>query len=138
MNTQGNSMVMATKIPESSPGDIAEEQVKSDEFSFKKIENKTIMGYDCSGYQGENQDMLFTFYITTEPDISFGNFYKSDKAKLPKGFDPKWIEDGKGIMMQMIMEGKKNNKDNATMNCVALERKPLTIKKSDYKSISGK
>ncbi len=138
MKSEGNNMVMATKIPEISPGDIADDTAKEDEFSFKQIENKTIMGYDCSGYQGENQDMVLTFYVTTEPDVSFGDFYKSDKTKLPKGFDPKWIEDGKGIMMQMTMEDKKNAKDNVKMTCIALERKPLTIKKSDYKSMQGK
>jgi len=138
MNSEKSNMVMATKIPEISPGDIAEGQDKADEFSFKKIENKTIMGYDCSGYQGENEDMVLTFYVTTKPDISFGDFYKSDNTNLPKGFDPKWIADGKGIMMQMIMEGKKNKKDNANMTCIALEKKPLIIKKSDYKNIQGK
>lgn len=138
MKSEGNNMVMATKIPEISPGDITEEKAQEDEFSFKQIENKTIMGYDCSGYQGENQDMVLTFYVTTKPDISFGDFYKSDKTNLPKDFDPKWIEDGNGIMMQMIMEGKKNKKDNVTMTCIGLEKKPITIRKSDYKSIQEK
>lgn len=136
MNSEGNKMVMATKIPEISPGEMAGNS-EEDEFNFKKIGNKTIMGYDCSGYQGENSDMVLTFYVTNEPDINFGDFYKSDKSNLPKGFDPKWIEDGNGIMMQMIMEGKKNSKDNTTMTCVALERKLSTINKSDYKSLSG-
>lgn len=136
MNSEGNKMVMATKIPEISPGEMAGD-LEEDEFNFKKVGNKTIMGYDCTGYQGENSDMVFTFYVTTEPDINFGDFYKSDKSNLPKGFDPKWIEEGNGIMMQMIMEGKKNSKNNATMTCVALERKASSINKSDYKSISG-
>lgn len=138
MNTEGNKMVMATKIPEISPGEMAADDAGADEFSFKKIENKTIMGYDCTGYQGENSDMIFTFYVTTEPDISFSEFYKVDKAALPKGFDPNWIEDGNGIMMQMVMEGKKNDKDNTTMTCIALEKRPFIIAKSDYGSISGK
>ncbi len=138
MKTEGNNMVMATKIPENSLDDIAGDNAQADDFSFKKIGNKTIMGYDCSGYQGENEDMIFTFYVTTDPDISFGDLYKSDKTNLPKGFDPKWIEEGKGIMMQMTMEGKKNAKDNVTMTCTSLERKALSINKSDYNSFGGK
>ncbi len=137
MKSEKNNMVMASKMPEISPEDIAESQDEADKFSFKKIDNKTIMGYDCSGYQGENEDMVLTFYVTTKPDISFGDFYKFDKTKLPKGFNPNWIADGNGIMMQMIMEGKKNKKDNATMTCIALEKKSLTINKSDYKSLQG-
>lgn len=137
MKSDGNNMVMATKIPEIPPGEMHEDKATEDEYSFKKIGNKTIMGYDCSGYQGEDDEMIFTFYVTTEPDVGFGNFYKSDNANLPKGFDPKWMEDGNGIMMQMNMEGKKNSKDNVTMTCIALERKPYTIKKSDYNSMAG-
>ncbi len=129
MSSEGNNMVMATKMPETLPEEIGAENDADDEFSFRKIANKTILGYDCEGYQGENRDMVITFYVTKEPDVSFGDFYKSDKTNLPKGFDPNWIEDGNGIMMQMIMEGKKNAKDNATMTCIALDRKIFSIKK---------
>ena len=136
MNSEGNKMVMATKIPEITSEEMSSD-LEEDEFNFKKVGNKTIMGYDCTGYQGENAEMVLTFYVTTEPDVNFGDFYKSDKTNLPKGFDPKWIEDGNGIMMQMIMEGKKNSKNNTTMTCIALERKTSTINKIDYKSIAG-
>jgi len=137
MRSEGNNMVMATKMPKSMAEDIAADNAANDEYSFKKIANKTILGYDCEGFQGENRDMVFTFYVTTEPDISFGEIYRSDKAKLPKGFDPKWIKEGKGIMMQMIMEGKKNAKDNATMTCIALEKKDFSLNKGDYNSLAG-
>lgn len=137
MNSNGNNMVMATSLPATGPGQLTADDAQAADLSFKKIGNKTIMGYNCSGYQGENKDMVFTFYVTTEPDINFGDFYKSDKTNLPKGFDPKWIEDGNGIMMQMIMEGKKSAKDNMTMTCIELEKKPMSIKKSDYSSLAG-
>lgn len=138
MRSEGHNMVMATKMPKTLPDEIVSENAESDEFSFKKIANKTILGYDCEGYQGENSDMVFTFYLTTEPDISFGEMYKSDQTKLPKGFDPKWIKDGMGIMMHMTMEGKKNTRDNATMTCIALEKKNFSLNKSDYKSLPGR
>ena len=135
MRSEGNNLVMASKMPKNLADEIAADNSAADEYSFKKIGNKTILGYDCEGYQGENDDMVFTFYITTEPEISFGEIYKSDKTKLPKGFDPKWIKDGKGIMMQMVMEGKKNAKDNATMTCIALEKKSFSLNKADYNSM---
>ena len=138
MRTEGNNIVMATKIPKTLPEEIAADTAEADEFSFKKIGNKTIMGYDCEGYQGENSEMVFTFYLTTEPDISFGDMYKSDKTKLPKGFDPNWIKDGNGIMMHMNMEGKKNDRENVTMTCIALDKKNFSINKADYKSLTGR
>ncbi len=137
MESNGINKIIATRIPETSPAELASDKKQGDEFSFKKIGNKTIRGYDCSGYQGENKAMVITFYFTQEPDISFGEIYKSDKTNLPKGFDRKWIEDRNGILMQMIIEGKKNAKRNATMTCIALEKKPFTIKKEDYNSLVG-
>lgn len=137
MESNGNNKIIATRIPKTSPEELASDKKQRDEFSFKKIGNKIIRGYNCSGYQGENKAMVITFYVTQEPDISFGEIYKSDKTNLPKGFDPKWIEDRKGILMQMIIEGKKNAKGNATMTCIALEKNPFTIKKEDYNSLAG-
>lgn len=137
MNTDENKMVMATKIPEPSPTDLAEEEQYNDEFSFKKIGEKKILGYNCTGFQGENKETVFTFYVTNEADISFNDIYKSENTQLPKGFDPEWIKDGQGLMMKMIMEGKKNAKENVTMTCTSLEKKPFSIQKSDYRSIAG-
>ncbi len=137
MRSNGNNIVMVTKMPKTLPDEIVADNAANDEYSFKQIGNKTIMGYDCEGYQGENRDVVITFYVTTEPDISFGGIYKYDNTKLPKGFDPKWIKDGQGIMMQMIKEGKKNAKDNVTMTCIALERGNFSLNKGDYNSIAG-
>ena len=95
------------------------------------------MGYKCHGYQAENKDGVYTFYITSEPDISFMDMYNSDNAKLPANFDPKWIEDGNGLMMQMILEDKKNAKNNLIMTCIALEKQSVSLRKRDYKSLTG-
>lgn len=138
MNSGGQKMVMATKMPKTQTYEMEADTTTDDDLSFKKIGNKTILGYDCEGYQGENSEMVFTFYLTTEPDISFGEMYKSDQTKLPNGFDPKWIKDGKGIMMHMIMEGKTNDRDNATMTCIALEKKNFSLTKTDYNSLPGR
>jgi hypothetical protein len=137
MDSEGNKMLMAMKIPEPSPADLSEEEKYNDEFSFKKIGEKKILGYNCTGFQGENKETVFTFYVTNEADISFNDIYKSDNTRLPKGFDPEWIKDGQGLMMKMIMEGKKNAKENVTMTCTSLEKKPFSIEKSDYRSIAG-
>ncbi len=137
MNSEGNKMLMATKIPEPSEVDLAGDEKYNEEMSYKKIGDKKILGYNCTGFQGENKDHVFTFYMTTEADISFNDIYKSNNTQLPKGFDEEWIKDGQGLMMQMIVEGKKNAKENVTMTCTKLEKKPFSIQKSDYQSITG-
>jgi len=136
MNSKGTKMITASRISKS-PLNETENENKRDKYTFKKINSKTIMGYNCRGFQAENKDGVYTFYITNEPDISFMDIYKSDKTKLPANFDPKWIEDGKGLMMQMILKDKKKAKNNLIMTCVALEKQSVILHKSDYKSLAG-
>jgi len=136
MNSKGNKMIFASRISKSTFSE-TEAENERDETTFKKIDSKTIMGYKCRGYQAENKDGVYTFYITSEPDISFMDMYKSDNAKLPANFDPKWIEDGNGLMMQMILEDKKNAKNNLVMTCIALEKQSVSLRKRDYKSLTG-
>lgn len=136
MNSKGTKMITATKIPPSS-FDEMETENERDKYSFKKVGSKTIMGYDCNGFQAENEDGVYTFYITIEPDITFMDIYKSDKTRLPANFDPNWIEEGKGLMMQMILEDKKNAKNNLDMTCVTLEKQSVILQKSNYKSLAG-
>jgi hypothetical protein len=136
MNSKGTKMITASKISKSAL-DETEDKKERDETTFKKIDGKTIMGYKCRGFQAENKDGVYTFYITSEPDISFMDIYKSDKTKLPANFDPNWIEDGKGLTMQMILEDKKNAKNNLVMTCVTLEKQSVILRKSDYKSLAG-
>lgn len=136
IDSKGTKMMTASRISKSALEETANEN-KRDEYTFKKIGGKTIMGYNCSGFQAENKDGVYTFYITSEPDISFMDIYRSDKTNLPANFDPKWIEDGKGLMMQMILEDKKKPKNNLVMTCVALEKQSVKLRKSDYKSFAG-
>lgn len=137
MNSEGNKMLMATKSPEINAEDIKEDEMYNEEMTYKPIGDKTILGYKCKGFQAENEDNVFTFYVTSEPGISFNDIYKNDNTKLPKGFDPEWLEDADGIMMQMILEGKKKAKENVSMTCTALEKKSFSINKNEYKSMAG-
>jgi hypothetical protein len=136
MNSKGHKMITASRISKSALQETTDENER-DEYSFKKLGSKTILGYNCRGFKAENKDGVYTFYITSEPDISFMDIYKLDKANLPANFDPKWIKDGKGLMMQMILEDKKNAKNNLIMTCVALEKESVILRKSDYKSLAG-
>lgn len=137
MDSGGNKMLTATTMPQDSSINNEETGEHTENYDFKEIGKETIMGFECTGYQAEDDQRVFTFYITTEPDISFNNIYSSGQSNLPEGFDAGWLEDGKGLMMKMIMEGKKNAKENVTMTCISLEKKPFSLHKSDYSSLAG-
>lgn len=131
MNSSENKFMTATKLPEVSPENM-EATTTGEEFSYKKIGNKTILGYDCSGFQAENKEAVYTFYLTNEADITFENIYKNDKTNLPSNFDSAWLEEGKGLMMQMIMEDKTNAKNNMNMICTGIEKNSISLLKADY------
>lgn len=129
MKSQENKFMAATKLPE-----ITEENTvgSSEEFSYKKIGNKTISGYECSGFQAENKEAVYTFYLTEEAGISFANIYNTDKTSLPSNFDRSWLEEGDGVMIQMIMEDKKNAKNNINMICTGIDKNSFALAKADY------
>jgi hypothetical protein len=53
----------------------------------------------------------------------------------PKGFNPKWLKEFKnGLMMEMDFKSNRKQKHDMKMTCVSLERKPLHINLSEYKS----
>jgi len=75
MNSQGYKMITASRISKSELNE-TEDENERDETTFKKIGKKTNLGYKCRGFQAENKDGVYTFYISREPDISFMNIYK--------------------------------------------------------------
>ncbi len=137
INSGGNKMLRATSTAVNKEGETSMPEGNMEDYSFKQVDSKKILGYNCSGYQAENKDNIITFYVTTEPGVSFTDIYKSNKSNLPSGFDPEWLEEKNALMMQMIMEDKKNSKDNFEMTCIDLKPQDFSISKSEYNSIAG-
>lgn len=137
MNKNGRKMMMATSMAGMAEKASRQERKKSKELTISKIPGKTILGYNCSGYRGENDEVKFTYYVTTEPGVSFTGFYNTEKTELPEHFESSWLADADGIMMQMNMEHKKDPAKNFTLSCVELEQTDYSLNKSDYKTMSG-
>lgn len=112
---------------------------EDDSFTFTKIDSKTILGYQCDGFVGENKDSKITFYITNEAPVSFNKMWKNDKSKTPKGFNPAWVEKytDNGLLMEMDFVDKKKSKNNMTMTCVGLEKTDFSVDTSEYGSMLG-
>ena len=103
------------------------------DYTFKEIDTKTILGYECQGFQMENDELKMTMYVALDSPVSFNQVYGGNPKSLPKGFDPKWMEKAENsIMMEMDVVNKKKKKFSAKMTCVALEKSPKTIVVADY------
>jgi len=109
------------------------------EFTFKAIGSKTILGYECEGFQGESDEAKVTVYITDDVPLSFNQIWGADKKNMPKGFHPALMEKyaESGLMMQMVYVDKKKDKNNMTMECVGLDETDFSINASAYGSMMG-
>ncbi|NER19064.1 DUF4412 domain-containing protein [Spongiivirga citrea] len=110
-----------------------EAETEIQDYTFKKIGTKEILGYECQGFLMENDDMKMTMYVAMDAPVSFNQVYGGQPKKMPKGFDPKWLEKAdSSIVMEMNMVNKKKKKFSAKMTCIALENTPTTINVSEY------
>jgi len=132
MENDGEKMAMAMEIPQMET--TGEDSVFNNSFTFEKTGNtKEILGYSCEEFVGENPDYRYLMYITQEHEVGFGSIYKMDQQRLPSGFDPEWLENGKGLMMEMEMTDKNKKKNNVTtITCTRLEKYSLVLNNDEY------
>ncbi len=112
-----------------------EEENQIDDYEFKEIGTKEILGYKCQGFQMENEDVLMTMYLAFDTPVSFNQIYAGQNSqRLPKGFDPKWLDKigDNSLMMELNMVNKNKAKQNVKMTCVALEEESIYINMSEY------
>ncbi|WP_084203392.1 DUF4412 domain-containing protein [Psychroserpens damuponensis] len=133
MEMMGKKVVQKTKIK---PSDFASDANNAD-YTFTKIDSKTIMGYDCEGFVSENDEHKITFYITDDVPVSFNQVFGANAKKMPKGFNPAWMKKyaENGLMMQMIFVDKKKSKNSMTMDCIGLDKTDFSIDASAYGSM---
>jgi len=135
MEQEGEKFGQVMSLPEVNPAETSDSENPMDDATFKKIGTKTILGYQCQGFQMENDEMLVTFYVAYNTPVSLNKVIgEAASKKLPKNFNPKWLEQmgDDSLMMEMDMVNKKKAKHSAKMTCIALEKEKLRVNLSDY------
>lgn len=135
MTSSQGKFLMASRFDMSETSEESNEYY--DDMNIQEIGSKTILGYDCQGYKGENEDYIIHFYVTDDAEIGFTGMFENNQNNLPKDFNPDWLLDGDALLMEMQMEDKKNSKNNMSMTCTQIEKEPITIRKADYTSMGG-
>lgn len=105
------------------------------EFTMKKLPSKTILGFECEGYQMESEDFKITSYVLMDAPVSFNNagIAMQNQQNMPRGFDPDWLNNsGDALVMEMHFDHKKKKRLKGSMVCTALEKEPLTINVREY------
>jgi len=141
VNLEVNSIFMEMMgrkiIQKSSLKGLGDSADNGDDFTYKQIESKTILGYKCDGFQAESDEHLIRFFITNEVPVSFTQLWGADKKTMPKGFNSAWIKKyaDNGAVLEMQFEDKKKSKNNTTMICTAIEKTDFSINTTEYKSM---
>ncbi len=135
MEMMGKKVVQKSKLKIS---DFMDEDDNA-QMEFKQIESKTIMGYDCEGYVGEDEKSKVTVYITDDVPVSLANIWGANPKSMPKNMNQTWMKKyaENGLMMRMEYEDKKKSKNNMTMECVGLEETDFVLNASEYGSMMG-
>ncbi len=137
MLTETDEGKFIQQIPSFSNEDIdevAQEQNVKD-YTIVKTDTKTILGYQCQGFKITSKDGIIKMYIAKNAPVSFNNTMSRNSKFKPKGFNTAWLKEFKNeLMMEMDFKSSKKQKHDMKMTCVSLERKPLHINLSEYKS----
>ncbi|MBR9845571.1 MAG: DUF4412 domain-containing protein [Algicola sp.] len=135
MEMMGKKMVQKSSLKRTS----SMSDDSSTDFTFKKIGSKTILGYHCEGFEGENDDVKIVFYITNEVPVSFNQVWGADMKNMPRSFNPGLIEKyaENGLMMEMIFVDKNKDKNSMTMECIGLDKTDFSINTTTYGSMMG-
>lgn len=133
-DSEGNKMMMASRMDPSKTG-TAEDFYK--DAQVKEIPSKSILGYDCQGYEVETDGHIVKFYVTNDAGVSFTQMYQHEKSQLPPGIKEEWLKNGDGLLMEMQMTDKKAPVNNASMVCTSLKKENFIINKSNYRSMYG-
>ena len=132
MDMGDTKMAMPTAIPL----DIDVEDTDLDEtgeYVFEEIGTKEILGKTCQGFRMENEEMKVVIYSMLDAPVSFNQVFGSDAQKMPKGFDPKWLEKMENsLVMEMTYTDKAKSVNATKMECVALTEETFVISKNDY------
>lgn len=129
MQSEGNNIGMATKLPE----DFDASENDDQKFKFETLPNKVINGFNCKGVKSYNSTYEMIMYFTNETEVGFNDMFKSSKAKIPAELKNYFNEKDKMLVIFMESKNLKNKKENVKMECVGLEKTQKTIKKADYK-----
>ncbi|RIA10582.1 uncharacterized protein DUF4412 [Flavobacteriaceae bacterium MAR_2010_72] len=128
MEANGQKMAQLSKLPDPNS------KRNNDEFTFKEIGTKTILGFECFGIEVENKGYKSTMYYTLDAPVSFSALFSFSKNSAPKGFDPALIEilNEEALLMEMFAENKKKKNENFLLTAKSLNKKNNEIHKKDY------
>tara|TARA_A100000171_G_C2140545_1_gene155527 strand:+ start:14768 stop:15322 length:555 start_codon:yes stop_codon:yes gene_type:complete len=134
MDNGQQKMAMKTRMPfdEAALQEMSKNDTNQEDVDITPLPSKTILGYNCKGYQITQEDGVSKFYITNETPVSFVGVFSSIEQMPKSGYNATIPFDENSMMMEMEYISNKRKRDNVHMICTNLEEKKFSINKADY------
>lgn len=105
----------------------------AEDIKVTAIAGKTILGYNCKGYQITSKDGVSKVWVTNETPVGYlggiANTEGLPSSVLPIGENT--------MFMEMQFESAKKKKDNFSMVCTELKKESMSIVKAEYSTMGG-
>lgn len=135
MDMNGQRMAMTNSIPIAL--DFEKEDSLTDEYIFKEIGSKEIMGFTCKGFTMENNETKMIIYAAMEAPVSFSQIFGMKTDQVPKGFNSKWLDKiENSLVMEVQYINKKKKKNSLKMRCISLNEEFFSIDKNEYEFLN--
>ena len=137
MDNDGQKMAMKMKMPsmkkmEKKFGKKILPDDDEEGYEIVPIESKTILGYNCDGYQVTSKDGVGRFWVTNEAPVTINEVYANFKSLPKKARNyPLTVN---SLILEMNYSPNRGKKDTMEMVCTKLTEKDFEIRKEDYQS----
>jgi hypothetical protein len=100
-----------------------EKHTKSDDFTFTKTgRTKTILGYTCEEYIGEDKESTSVFWVTKDEDFGITKAFAGMAAASKKSNSSMPQDAPGGMMMEMTNTNKKNPKEEMKLTVTEVKK----------------
>jgi hypothetical protein len=97
--------------------------------------SKTVAGYSCEEFQGESEDIRFTYYVAQDLDIEWNNSYGALIEQVAPSVYEEQIEKVNGMILESITTEKMKNKKKekpVVWTTVEVIKELTQISQADY------
>ncbi|MDT0555197.1 DUF4412 domain-containing protein [Patiriisocius hiemis] len=98
------------------------------------IQGKTILGYQCQGYQVTSDEGVAKFWVTNDAPVSLNGIYANFSSLPKKTKDQELPLDENSLVLEITYESRKKKKENMHMVCTELKEQLVVLHKKDYNS----
>lgn len=101
-------------------------------YTFSELPDRVFLGYNCKGFQMENEENKIIVYFAPDIDVRFANTGGQGLASMSKEMKAFAKKYENGLMMYMEMDDKlnksKKNDSSMTVECVAFEESSTDVR----------